>query len=1104
MDNGDVDKKFHPLDFGALPPWQLTVTLADGEKQYIKIPYSEGTHVVGLPLGLGVPEVIASHYKTLLCMVNGMTCHNQSNSEVRTTREGFIYKIRSFSFQAHPIKLFFHISQTPASPSKKRKLCTVESGPCDIEKPEHLPPPKSNDWPATPVLLVQESVIEENMVESDDLPLPRVKRSRSQDVPTSASLICSEKQTEKVESVAGVVPVRESVDATSTNCLTVGSATLSSSTPVDITPPPVESTSVSSPVGNEWFEYVENFKIPKVYTDLYKKISSKYGHMVTKKVIKSSYAMRLVCITSLIKIAYTMETVRGVDLSAVLLESWEGDIKVSETLQFNIKWLREIFGRLKSSWKTSFSIEEEVECHEKVLDAEQVNYVGLISRKDELEKELVDVKINIRKSEAKISSEREAIRKMMAGKYIFLFEPVLGNFYISSVITPSIAAASSSHSKLFREPSFPPAHMMDNEDVEKKFHPLDLGILPPWQITVTLADGGKQHIKIPYTEGTHVVGLPLGLDVPKVIAFNYKTLLCMVNGMTSIITNLTLKLERQQKVAARHLDKMNRYRLELEELQRTVDGGMAVLQVVMAPVSPSKKRKLSTEESEPCDTQAVCIEKPEHLPPPTSNDRPVIRVLLVQESVIEENMDESDGIPLTRVKGLRGENIPSSASLACSDVQTEKVESDAVVLPIGGPVDATMTSTSINCQTEAFDSTLLPTSTTIDIIPPVVESTSVSGQGEHEGLEYVQNFESDDLPLTSVNLSPGGDVPTSASPICPDVEIVKTESDAGVVPVGEPVAATLTSTYANGLTVDYTTLPISTPIDIIPPIVESTSISGQGEDEGFEDVDNLKLDDLPLSSMKRFGSKDVHASASLICSEVKTEKVASVAGALVVLEPVDATMTSTSANCLTPADSTLPLILSTSVSSRVGDEWFEYVDNFRIPKVYADLYKKIFSIYGHMATKKVIRSNDDILLAAVISLMKIVSRMETIRGVELGVALLESWEGDIGDAETLQFNIKWLRETFNTLKNSWKSSFAIDKEVESREQVLDATQVEYAGLRSRKDQLETELLELKTKIREFEGKISSEREAIHIKLAEKNIFLFEPVLRNLFNLEITN
>ncbi|KAI3888588.1 hypothetical protein MKX03_031357 [Papaver bracteatum] len=464
--------------------------------------------------------------------------------------------------------------------------------------------------------------------------------------------------------------------------------------------------------------------------------------------------------------------------------------------------------------------------------------------------------------------------------------------------------------------------MMDNGDVDKNFRPLDLGALPPWQITVTLADGEKQYIKIPYSEVTHVAGLPLGFSTSvvsnfvsfhfSVIASNYKTLLCMVNGMTSIITNLTLKLEQQQKVAACQLDNLDRFHLELlEELTCTVGGGMAVSQAQPSSCTFYRllflhpKRKLSTEESGPCDTQAVCIEKLEHLPPPTSNDRPVIPVLLVQQSVIEEDMNESDNLPLTRVKRLRGENVPTSASLSCFDMQTEKVESDAGVLPVREPVDATMTSTSANC---------------------------------------------------------------------------------------------------------LTTLHISIPIDIIPPVVESKNLSGLGEDEGFEDVENLKSDDLPLSSMKHSGSEDVPASASLICSEVKTEKLASVAGALLVWN---------------------------LVSSRVGDEWFEYVDNFRIPKVYADLYKKILSIYGHMATKKFIRSNDDIILAAVIN------------------------------AETLQFNIKWLPDIFNTLKSSWKSSFMIDKEVESREQVLDATQVEYAGFRSRKDELETELVELKTKIREF-------------------------------------
>ncbi|XP_026428063.1 uncharacterized protein LOC113323932 [Papaver somniferum] len=176
---------------------------------------------------------------------------------------------------------------------------------------------------------------------------------------------------------------------------------------------------------------------------------------------------------------------------------------------------------------------------------------------------------------------------------------------VSSVITLSVAACFIFFSLKAAQgawPYFLPTQMMDNGDVDTENCPLDLGMLPPWEITVPLADIGKQNIKIPYSDGTHVVGLPLGSDVPKVIAFNYKTLLCMVNGMTSMITNLTLKLERQQKVAARHLEKMSRYRLELEEWKRTVGHGMAVLQ---DPVSPSKKRKLSTEESGPCDTHEV-------------------------------------------------------------------------------------------------------------------------------------------------------------------------------------------------------------------------------------------------------------------------------------------------------------------------------------------------------------------------------------------------------------------------------------------------------------------------------------------------------------------
>ncbi|MCL7050808.1 hypothetical protein MKW94_013613, partial [Papaver nudicaule] len=119
---------------------------------------------------------------------------------------------------------------------------------------------------------------------------------------------------------------------------------------------------------------------------------------------------------------------------------------------------------------------------------------------------------------------------------------------------------------------------MNHKKVSNNVRPLNLGVLPPWQLTVTLADGEKRLIKIPYSDGIHVLGLPLGSDVPEVVAKNYKILLCMVNGMTSVISDLTRKLDQQQQDAARSLDDANRYRFELQELMCTIDGGMAVHQ----------------------------------------------------------------------------------------------------------------------------------------------------------------------------------------------------------------------------------------------------------------------------------------------------------------------------------------------------------------------------------------------------------------------------------------------------------------------------------------------------------------------------------------------
>ncbi|KAI3894066.1 hypothetical protein MKW92_026084, partial [Papaver armeniacum] len=123
----------------------------------------------------------------------------------------------------------------------------------------------------------------------------------------------------------------------------------------------------------------------------------------------------------------------------------------------------------------------------------------------------------------------------------------------------------------------------------------------------------------------------------------------------------------------------------------------------------------------------------------------------------------------------------------------------------------------------------------------------------------------------------------------------------------------------------------------------------------------------------------------------------------------------------------------------------------------------------------------------------VISDMETVPGAELSEALLQRWEGFIKDAETLEFNVKWLREGFNRLKNHWMSSFRIDEKIGSYEQVLAATKVKSVHLLTRKDELETELSEVKLQISKTEATISSVEEAIQEMQTQK--FQREPVLR---------
>ncbi|KAI3924804.1 hypothetical protein MKW98_031055 [Papaver atlanticum] len=393
-----VRYRSHPLDLGKFPSWDFPVNVGGKKIRYVDIRSPDDKHVIGLPLGSDVPKVIADNYKGLLCMVSGMR-----NIITDTIQE-------SSRYQQVAALCSDEVNHYRREYSKL--LSTVGGG---TGKLEHVLSSGPKTVPANATLLVQESYTKEN---ENDRPLDIGKGSQGKGIVDIRNLSsCPEVGTTSIDSLeSGEItdePMEVTSKTSSSNCPTADSTVLTISAAVN---------------AMEGFELLVNCKLPGEYAILYKKIYEKYGHMATKKVVRFNDDVLLTCVTSLLKIISAMETVRGVELSEELLEIWDGHIKDAEALQFNVKWLRERFNLLKNQWKSSFEIYKDVESHEQVLDAMQGDYVSLLTRKDKLDAELSDVNIQIKKAEATISSEREAIHDNLARKFVFHDELVLGKF----------------------------------------------------------------------------------------------------------------------------------------------------------------------------------------------------------------------------------------------------------------------------------------------------------------------------------------------------------------------------------------------------------------------------------------------------------------------------------------------------------------------------------------------------------------------------------------------------------------------------------------------------------------------------------------------------
>ncbi|KAI3867429.1 hypothetical protein MKW92_004692 [Papaver armeniacum] len=103
----------------------------------------------------------------------------------------------------------------------------------------------------------------------------------------------------------------------------------------------------------------------------------------------------------------------------------------------------------------------------------------------------------------------------------------------------------------------------------------------------------------------------------------------------------------------------------------------------------------------------------------------------------------------------------------------------------------------------------------------------------------------------------------------------------------------------------------------------------------------------------------------------------------------------------------------------VFNEKLEDVGGFSVLKSQVPLYKQIWLKYGHIATSQVLMDSYSGQVSVVNDIMNSVLDMKQQRVGELSSEMIEAWEKKIKMAEKLEFNISWLREWFELVKEGF-------------------------------------------------------------------------------------
>ncbi|XP_026439728.1 MATH domain and coiled-coil domain-containing protein At3g58200-like [Papaver somniferum] len=96
---------------------------------------------------------------------------------------------------------------------------------------------------------------------------------------------------------------------------------------------------------------------------------------------------------------------------------------------------------------------------------------------------------------------------------------------------------------------------------------------------------------------------------------------------------------------------------------------------------------------------------------------------------------------------------------------------------------------------------------------------------------------------------------------------------------------------------------------------------------------------------------------------------------------------------------------------------YEEIGGFSILKKQVPLYEQIWLKYGHIPSTKVIPASSYYILVMVVKdIMNSAMDMHQCHFIDLSNEMIELWEEKIKMAERLEFNVKWLRQRFESVK----------------------------------------------------------------------------------------